>query len=89
MSAVQIHLEYAEVAAVEHYAELLGVSTEDIAYAALHQLMLRAQDPQMQNEIVHTRATRHASLPPWSDTKHATHHPFHEDAGMTTLSRFF
>jgi hypothetical protein len=89
MSAVQIHLEYAEVAAVEHYAELLGVSTEDIAYAALHQMMLRAQEPQVQHEIVHTRATRHASLPPWSDTKHATHHPFPAEEEATALSRFF
>jgi hypothetical protein len=89
MSAVQIHLECAEVAAVEHYAESLGVNPEDIAYAALHQLMLRAQDPEVQHAIVITRSSRYASLPPWSEPKRTTRHPFHDEAATHSLSRFF
>jgi hypothetical protein len=89
MSAVKIHLEYAEAVAVEHYAEVLGVTTEDVAYAALHQLMLRANEPQVQHDIVHTRSSRHQSLPPWSDTKRVSNAPFGDEDEVPSLSRYF
>ncbi|MBI5769420.1 MAG: hypothetical protein HZA93_16620 [Verrucomicrobia bacterium] len=89
MSAVQIHLEYTEIAAVEYYAETLGVSPEDIAYAALHELMLRAKDPEVQHRIVRTRSARRATPAPWGDSKHATHHPFQDEMAAGSLSRFF
>lgn len=89
MSAVKIRLESAEFAAVEHFAEVLGVTTEDIAYAALHQLMLRSHEPQVQHDIVHTRSSRHQSLPPWSDTKRASTPPFGDEDEVPSLSRYF
>ena len=39
MSAIKIHLEMAEIDAVERYAKSLNVKTEDVAYAALNRLM--------------------------------------------------
>ena len=89
MSAVKINLEYAEAVAVEHYAEILGVTAEDVAYTALHQLMLRANEPQVQHDIVHTRGSRHQSLPPWSDTKRASTPPFGDEDEVPSLSRYF
>jgi len=89
MIAVKIHLANAEGAAVEHFAELLGVSTEDVAYAALHQLMLRTNEPEVQHLIVHTRSSRHQSLPPWSDAKRASNPPFGDEDEVLSLSRYF
>lgn len=89
MIAVKIHLANAEGVAVEHFAEILGVSTEDVAYAALHQLMLRADEPLVQHDIVHTRSSRRQSLPPWSDAKCASHPPFGDEGEVPPLSRYF
>jgi len=86
MNPVKIHLEYAESVAVEHYAEVLGVSAEDVAYAALHDLMSHAQEPHVQQAIVRTREQRRRSLPPWSDQRPASRAPFEEET--SSLSRF-
>ena len=45
MSVIKLHLEYAECDAIERYAKKLGVTPEDIAYAGLNQLMLKAKPP--------------------------------------------
>jgi len=89
MNVVKIQLAHAEGVAVEHFAEVLGVSTEDVAYAALHQLMLRSHEPQVQHDVVHTRGLRHQSLPPWSDTKHVSTPPFGDEDEVPALSRYF
>lgn len=73
MSAVRLHLEQAEYDAVARYAEALGVSPEDIAYAALNQLMLKSQREEMNRDIVETRDWRRHNLPLWSDSACSVH----------------
>ena len=89
MSAVNINLGRAESVAVEHLAEALGVSTEDIAYAALHELMRRADEPHVQHEIVELRATRHQSRPPWTAGSGSLPTLIDDEDEVNSLSRFF
>jgi len=67
---VKLHLEFEEHEALQRYAEGLGVTDEDIAYASLHRLMLAAKDSQeeIDRDIVATRNGRRANLPLWSDS---------------------
>lgn len=73
MSALKLHLDDEELAAVERYAAALNVKPEDVAYAALNRLMLQARDPAVQTDIRETRDWRGANLPLWSDTAHSVH----------------
>jgi len=63
MSALKLHLDSEELAAVERVAAMLNVKPEDVAYAALNRLMLQARDPAVHEEIVETRAWRRDNLP--------------------------
>lgn len=73
MSALKVHLDDEELAAVERLAAKLNVKAEDVAYAALNRLMLQARDTAVHAEIVETRAWRRDNLPLWSDTAHSVH----------------
>jgi len=73
MSALKLHLDSEELAAVERVAAMLNVKPEDVAYAALNRLMLQARDPAVHEEIVETRAWRRDNLPLWSDSAHSVH----------------
>jgi hypothetical protein len=73
MSALRLHLDGEELAAVERLAEMLNVKAEDVAYAALNRLMLQARDPAVRAEILETRAWRGDNLPLWSDSAHSVH----------------
>ncbi len=73
MPVIKIHLEYAEHDAVARLADLIDVSTEDVAYAALNRLMLHAKDPEVQSDIVLTRRWRPDNLPLWSDSAGSVH----------------
>lgn len=73
MSAIRIHLDDEESAAVERLADSLKVKPEDVAYAALNRLMMRARDEAIRKEIVETKAWRADNLPLWSDTAHSVH----------------
>lgn len=73
MSALKVRLDDGELAAVERLAAMLNVKPEDVAYAALNRLMLRAADVAVQDDIVETRAWRRDNLPLWSDTAHSVH----------------
>ncbi|HVS51759.1 MAG TPA: hypothetical protein VHD62_05335 [Opitutaceae bacterium] len=73
MSAIKVHLEQAEYDAVVRYAEKLGVSPEDIAFAALNRLMLMSPKTDVSRDIVETRAWRGQNLPLWSDSACAVH----------------
>lgn len=72
---VKLNLELEEHDAVQRYAEALGVSEEDIAYAALNRLMRELKTAQeiVDREIVETREWRHHNLPLGSDPAHAAH----------------
>ena len=73
MSALKIHLEMAEIDAVERYAKSLNVKAEDVAYAALNRLMLSARDPAVEKDIRETSQWRHHNLPLWSDSAASVH----------------
>jgi hypothetical protein len=73
MSALKLHLDGEELAAVERFATRLNVKPEDVAYAALNRLMMQARDPAVQAEIVETRSWRQDNLPLWSDSAHSVH----------------
>ena len=73
MSAIKIHLEMAEIDAVQRYADSLHVKPEDVAYAALNRLMLTARDPVVQQDIRETSQWRHHNLPLWSDSAASVH----------------
>lgn len=73
MSAIKIHLEEAELHPVERLADMLQVDPEDIAYAALNQLMLHARDEEIQAEIVRVSHWKVNSLPLWADTAGSVH----------------
>ncbi len=73
MPAVKIYLEQAEYDALARYAEALGVSCQDIAYAGLNRLMLSCEDTEVNRDIVETRDWRRNNLPLWSDSACAVH----------------
>ncbi len=73
MSALKLHLDGEELAAVERLAAMLNVKAEDVVYAALNRLMLQARDPAIHEEIVQTKAWRPDNLPLWSDSAHSVH----------------
>lgn len=73
MSVIKIHLESAEFDAVERYAKGIGVSLEDVAYAALNRLMLEATKSDISRDIAETRAWRRQNLPLWSDSALSIH----------------
>ncbi len=73
MPVIKIHLEYAELDAVERLSGLIDVQAEDVAYAALNRLMLVGRDREVQNDIVLTRRWRQDNLPLWSDSAGSVH----------------
>jgi hypothetical protein len=73
MPAIKIYLEDEEFAPICRLADKLHLHPEDVAYAALNQLMLRAGDPDTGPEIAHTRLWRADTLPNWSDSAHSVH----------------
>lgn len=73
MSAIRIRLERAEYDAVCRYAEALGVTPEDIAYAALNRLMLCCENTDVNRDIAETREWRGNNLPLWSDSAGSVH----------------
>ena len=73
MSAIKVHLDAEELAAVERYADTLHVKAEDVAYAALNRLMMQGRDKAVRADILDTKAWRRDNLPLWSDTAHSVH----------------
>ena len=73
MSGLKIPLEDAELDAVKRYAQTLGVSPADVAYAALNRLMMQAREPEVCTDIVETSRWRRQNLPLWSDSAQSVH----------------
>lgn len=73
MSGIKLHLEAAEAAAVQRFADQLKVRPEDVVYAALNRLMMNRRDAEVEEDIVHTRAWRRENLPLWSDSAGSVH----------------
>jgi hypothetical protein len=73
MAAIRLHIESEELVAVKRLAEALKVSPDDIAYTALHRLMLNQGNADIRTEILRVRDWRRNTLPEWSDTVHSVH----------------
>jgi len=73
MSAIKLHLDSEELAAVERFAATLNVKPEDVLYAALNRLMMAGREEAVRTDILETRDWRVANLPLWSDTAHSVH----------------
>lgn len=88
MSSIKLRLERAEYNAVCRYAEALGVTPEDIAYAALNRLMLNCEDGEVNRDIAETREWRGNNLPLWSDSAGSVHAYEGKPDDEPTPSRF-
>ena len=74
MSAIKLHLEMAERDALDRYAESIGVSSEDVVYAALNRMLMKdARDPETIQDIRETKEWRRDNLPLWSDSSASVH----------------
>ena len=73
MAAIKLHVENEELVAVKRLGDALKVSPDDVAYTALHRLMLQSNDPGVRAEILQVRDWRRNTLPQWSDTAHSVH----------------
>jgi hypothetical protein len=74
MSAIKLHLEMAERDALDRYANSLGVSSEDVVYAALNRLLMNeARNPETIQDIRETMDWRKHNLPLWSDSSASVH----------------
>jgi len=78
MGSIKIYLEFAEHDAVRRYAEALGVSDEDVAYAALNRLMLelKTAEEEIDRDIIEKRDGRQHSRSPFGDSAGPV--PLHE-----------
>jgi hypothetical protein len=73
MSGIKLHLEAAELAAIQRFADKLNVRPEDVAYAALNRLMMNCRDPEVAADVKETKAWRSENLPLWSDSAGSVH----------------
>jgi hypothetical protein len=73
MPAIKIYLDDEEFAPVSRLAEELHLNPEDVAYAALNQLMMRAAEEEIRADITHTHDWRRANLPRWGDSARSVH----------------
>lgn len=73
MPAIKIHLDDEEYAPISRLAEELHLKPEDIAYAAVNQLMMRASEPDVRADMVHTHYWRRGNLPSWGDSARSVH----------------
>lgn len=73
MSAIKVHLEAAEFAAVKRLADELDVKPEDVVFTALNRLMLQEDNTEVRKDILQTREWRGDNLPLWSDSAGAVH----------------
>jgi len=73
MATIKLHVENEELVAVKRLGDALKVSPDDVAYTALHRLMLQLNDPAVRTEILQVRDWRRNTLPEWSDTVHSVH----------------
>ena len=73
MPTIKIHLEQAELDAVERFAAAIKVKPEAVAYAALNRLMLASRDPVVRADIADTWDWHRTNLPLWSDSAGGPH----------------
>lgn len=89
MSTIKVHLENAEHNAIVRYAQALGVSPEDVVYAAVNRLMLTSGGADTARDVVETRDWRRSNLPMWSDSAGSVHAYEGKPDDEPEPSRFF
>jgi len=73
MPAIKIYLDDEEYGPICRLAEELHLQPDDVAYAALNQLMMRADEPEIRADITHAHFWRRANLPRWGDSARSVH----------------
>lgn len=73
MHTIKIHLEKEELAPVQRLATELKVSVEDLAYAGLDVLMLKAKEDTTVRHIQKCHDSRKSCLPLWADKPREIH----------------
>ena len=73
MPTLKLHLEQAELDAVERFSSKLNLKPEAVVYCALNRLMLDSGNPALRTEIAETWAAHHSHLPLWSDSAGGPH----------------
>ena len=73
MPVIKVYLDDEEFAPISRLAEELHLQPDDVAYAALNELMLRADDPVIRADITYAHFWRRANLPQWSDSARSVH----------------
>ena len=73
MPSIKLHLEQAEMDAIERLAARVGAKPEAIAYTALNRLMLNCRQPELAAEIADTWEAHRDNLPLWSDSACSVH----------------
>jgi len=73
MPSIKLHLEQAELDAVERFASSLNIKPEAVVYAALNRLMLDSRSPATRADIVDTWDWHRNNLPLWSDSAGGPH----------------
>ena len=73
MPVIKVNLDDEEYAPISRLAQELHLQPEDVAYAALNELMLRADEPAIRADIAHAHSWRQANLPQWGDSARSVH----------------
>ena len=73
MPTLKLHLEQAELDAVERFASTINLKPEAVVYGALNRLMLDAGNPALRAELAETWAAHASHLPLWSDSAGGPH----------------
>ena len=73
MPSIKVYLDDEEYAPISRLAEELNLHPEDVAYAAINQLMIRSADPEVRADITHSHFWRRANLPRWGDSARSVH----------------
>jgi hypothetical protein len=73
MPAIKIYLDDEEYAPICRLADELKLNPDDVAYAALNQLMMHSAEAEIRADITHTHYWRRANLPRWGDSARSVH----------------
>ncbi len=73
MPVLRLHLDDEEFAPVRRLAQELNLRPEDVAYAALDQLMQERESPTIRSAILYAHSWRSSNLPQWADSARSVH----------------
>ena len=73
MSTIKLHLEQAELDAVERFAAEIKATPEAVLYAGLNRLMLASKNPAVRADVIDTWDAHQENLPLWSDSAGGPH----------------